>query len=117
MAQETSSVLMNLSSELAGIVEQVGASVVRVDDGTRLTATGILWSEEGLIATTSHGVERDEELVVELATGTRLAATLIGRDPDTDLAFLKVKATGLPAMSCSLLAESINLLKYSGTVA
>ena len=98
MTNETNSLLAGLSAELANITERVGASVVRVDDGTRLTATGIIWSADGIIVTTSHGVERDEDVVVELANGTRLAATLIGRDPDTDIAALRVAATGLPAV-------------------
>ncbi len=99
MTQETSAgVLRNLSSELASVVERVSPSVVRVDDGSRLTATGIIWSADGLIVATSHGVERDENVEVERADGTRLAATLIGRDPDTDLALLRVTAAGLPAI-------------------
>lgn len=99
MTQENESgVLVNLSTALAGVVEQVGPSVVRVDDGSRLTASGVIWSEDGIIVTTSHGVERDESLAIELADGTRHAATLVGRDPDTDLAVLRVNATGLPAI-------------------
>jgi len=98
MEQEAASgILKSLSSELAGVVEKVAPSVVRVDDGTRLTATGLIWSADGVIVTTSHGVERDEELAIELQDGTRHAATLVGRDEDTDLAVLRVNATDLPA--------------------
>ncbi len=89
------STLAALSEELAGVVARVGPSVVRVDDGSRLTATGILWSEDGVVLTTSHGVERDDDLAVELADGTRLAAALVGRDPETDLAVLRVPAGAL----------------------
>jgi S1-C subfamily serine protease len=91
--------LAGLSAELASVVEQVGPSVVRVDDGTRLSATGLLWGADGVVLATSHGVERDEEIVVELADGARLPATLVGRDPDTDLAVLRIQATGLPAVT------------------
>jgi S1-C subfamily serine protease len=106
MAQETSpGVLASLSSELAGVVEAVGPSVVRIDDGSRLTATGIIWTTDGLIVTTSHGVERDESLVVERADGSRLPATLVGRDTDTDLAVLRVQASGLPAVQRAEAAE------------
>ena len=98
MAQKvTSGILRSLSSELAGVVEKIAPSVVRVDDGTRLTATGLIWSAEGIIVTTSHGVERDEELAVELHDGSRHEATLVGRDEDTDLAVLRVNAVDLPA--------------------
>jgi S1-C subfamily serine protease len=96
---------MSLSSELAGVVERVAPSVVRVDDGSRLTATGVIWSADGIIATTSHGVERDEDLVIELADGSRHPATLIGRDPDTDLAALRVQASGLPALARATAAD------------
>src|SRR5437016_2213679 len=64
--------------------------------GTRPAGAG-RWSA-GRIATTSHGVERDENLAVELGDGTRHSAALVGRDPDTDLALLRVQATGLPAV-------------------
>src|SRR3954466_68381 len=82
--ESPSSVLQSLSAELAGVVERIGPSVVRVDDGSRLTAPGILWSEDGLVVTTSHGVERDENLAIELADGSRHSASMVGRDPDTD---------------------------------
>ena len=98
MTQEHNNALHNLSHELANVVERVAPSVVRVDDGSRLTATGLIWSADGLIVATSHGVERDEDLFVEQGNGTRLPATLVGRDPDTDVALLRVQATGLPAI-------------------
>jgi S1-C subfamily serine protease len=102
MTQQTSpGLLAGLSSELADVVERVGPSVVRVDDGSRLTATGVLWSADGIVVTTSHGVERDEGLAIEQGGGTRFPATLVGRDPDTDLAVLKVNATGLPAIQAA----------------
>lgn len=79
------------SKELADTVDTVSASVVRVDDGSHLTASGTVWTEEGVVVTTSHGVERDEEIAVILADGTRHAAALIGRDSDTDIAVLRVE--------------------------
>ncbi len=96
--ETTQALLQSLSSELSGLVERIAPTVVRVDDGTRLTATGTLWSADGVVVTTSHGVERDDDLAIELADGSRHVATLIGRDHDTDLAVLKVEATGLPAI-------------------
>ncbi|MBV9866130.1 MAG: trypsin-like peptidase domain-containing protein [Abitibacteriaceae bacterium] len=95
MTNEIPSVLVSLSNELANVVERVAPSVVRVDDGSRLTATGIVWSADGSIITTSHGVERDEDLTIELHDGTRHAAKVVGRDHDTDLALLRVDAQNL----------------------
>ncbi len=104
MAQtETATVsggLAAFSEDLAGAVETAAASVVRVDDGSHLTASGTIWSADGVIVTTSHGVERDEELTVELADGSSHAATLVGRDGDTDIAVLRIEgATGLAAIA------------------
>jgi len=90
--------LAALSAELADIIERAGRSVVRVDDGTRLTACGIVYNAEGVIVATSHGVERDEEVAVEAADGRRLEATVVGRDPDTDIAVLRVDAADLTPM-------------------
>jgi S1-C subfamily serine protease len=96
-AEREPGLLASLSRELAAAVAAAAPSVARVDDGSRLTASGLVWTADGVIVTTSHGVERDEELAVELGDGSRHAATLVGRDPDTDLAVLRVAATGLPA--------------------
>jgi S1-C subfamily serine protease len=95
MAAKPPNVLTSLSEGLAQAVQTAAPSVVRVDDGSRLTATGIVWTADGVIVTTSHGVERDEALEIELGDGTRHAATLVGRDPTTDIAVLRVRATGL----------------------
>ena len=92
--------LENLSNELADAVERAGRSVVRVEDGTRLTASGVAWSETVVVAT-SHGVERDEELTVETGDGRRLAATLVGRDHDADLAVLRVEGGLTPFATAS----------------
>lgn len=87
--------MVGLSNALADAVEKAGRSVVRVDDGTRLTASGIVWSADGVIVATSHGVEADEGVEIEIADGTRHPATVVARDEDTDLAVLRVSANGL----------------------
>lgn len=83
--------LTAFSAALADVVAAVAPAVVRVDDGTRLTATGLVW-ESGVVVTTSHGTERDDELFVVTHEGTRLSAQLIGRDPESDIAVLRVDA-------------------------
>jgi S1-C subfamily serine protease len=103
--QVSPTTLVALSSELAGVVERIGPAVVRVDDGSRLTATGLLWSADGVILTTSHGVERDEGLAVETSHGARHPATLVGRDPEIDLAVLRVSAASLPVAERAPMAD------------
>jgi S1-C subfamily serine protease len=84
-----------LSNRLAAAVEAAGASVVRVEARHRRPSSGIVWSADGVIATADHKVERDEDLHVGLPDGRAVAATLVGRDPRTDVAVLRADATGL----------------------
>ncbi|MBI4498833.1 MAG: trypsin-like peptidase domain-containing protein [Chloroflexi bacterium] len=90
-------VLAGLSDELAGAVERAAAAVVRVDARRRLSASGIIWEATGLVVTADHVLEREEDITVGLADGRDLAATIVGRDPGTDLALLRVEAQGLAA--------------------
>ena len=82
---------------MADLVEQAAPHAVRVEGRRRQSATGIIYRRDGLIVTASHVVERDENVRVGLADATTHAATLVGRDPGTDLALLRVEATDLPA--------------------
>jgi S1-C subfamily serine protease len=92
---------LDLSRTLASIVERIGPSIVRVESRHRLPATGVVWSSEGLLVTADHAVEREEGIEVGLADNVTVQATLVGRDPGTDVAVLRVAATGLavPAWS------------------
>jgi S1-C subfamily serine protease len=90
-------VLQDFSNALADIVADAGKGTVRVEARRRLPATGIIWSADGVIVTSNHVVERDENISVGLADGKTVPATLVGRDPSTDLAVLRVQATGLQA--------------------
>ncbi len=91
--------LARVSDKLAAVVEAVAPSVVRVDARRRLPASGVVWAPEGIIVTADHVVEHEERAEVGLADGHTLPATLVGRDPTTDVAVLRVEATGLSAPS------------------
>src|SRR5215831_8190329 len=88
-------VLTDLSSELAELAESVGSRIARVEARRRQSATGIVYSADGVIVTAHHVVERDENISVGLPDGSSASATLVGRDPGTDLAVLRVQASGL----------------------
>ena len=90
-----SDVLKNLSQNMADVVEKTGSAVVRVEGRRRLAASGIVWSEDGLVLTAHHVVRRDDGLKIGLLDGSSAAAKLVGRDPTTDLALLKAEASGL----------------------
>jgi S1-C subfamily serine protease len=87
--------LSELSEALAGAVERAGGSIVRVDARRRQSASGIVWSDDGLVLTADHVLERDEDLAVGLPNGQTVAARIVGRDPGADLALLRAEASGL----------------------
>jgi len=87
--------LPSLSNELAAAVEQVAGSVVAVNARPRLPSTGVHW-RPGIIVTADHTVRSAEDLTVVDREGRTLAATLVGRDPGTDLAVLRIQDTALP---------------------
>jgi serine protease DegQ len=83
--------LLAFSQGLAKAVERVSKAVVAVDARPRVATSGVVW-RDGVIVSTNHTVQRDEEITVQLGDGRRLPANLVGRDPSTDLAVLRVEA-------------------------
>jgi len=61
------------------------------------TGTGIIMSADGYILTNAHVVEGATQITVTLTEGTEYPATVIGSDENTDIAVVKINATGLPA--------------------
>jgi len=53
--------------------------------------SGFVISEDGLVVTNNHVIEQADQIEVEFFNGDTLAATVIGTDPKTDIALLKVK--------------------------
>ena len=80
--------LVELSNALAAATEQAAAHVVAVHSEPRGSASGVIW-RPGVIVTSEHALRRDEDIRVTLADGRVAQATLVGRDPSTDLAVLK----------------------------
>ncbi len=81
--------LLSLSNELAGAVERIAPSIMAVHARRRLPSTGIHW-RPGIVVTAEHTVRAEEGLTVETADGRSRPATLVGRDPGSDVAVLKV---------------------------
>ncbi|MDP1835342.1 MAG: Do family serine endopeptidase [Chlamydiales bacterium] len=61
--------------------------------------SGFLVSSDGLMMTNSHVVRDAQEIRVRLTDGRDLEAKLIGHDPNTDVAIIKVDATDLPFLT------------------
>ncbi len=61
--------------------------------------SGVIVSEDGFILTNHHVVEAADEIQVALSDGLTLEAKVVGTDPETDLAVLKVKRDKMPAIT------------------
>ncbi len=61
--------------------------------------SGVIVSEQGYILTNSHVVEAADEIEVALADGRRTQARVVGSDPETDVAVLKIDLAKLPSIT------------------
>ncbi len=61
--------------------------------------SGVIVNAEGYVLTNQHVVEAADEIEVALADGRRARAHVVGSDPDTDLAVLKINLKNLPAIT------------------
>jgi Do/DeqQ family serine protease len=61
--------------------------------------SGVIVSTSGYVITNHHVVEAADEIEVALADGKKLLAKVVGNDPETDIAVLRVSADNLPAIT------------------
>jgi S1-C subfamily serine protease len=74
------------------VIESVSSSIIQVHGRRGYPLSSVVWAKD-IIVTTNRAVERDEDIKVKLADGSVHDATLVGRDPRTDLAVLRVTNT------------------------
>jgi S1-C subfamily serine protease len=91
---EGSQLLQSFSNAVTELADGVSPSVASVNAG-RHGGTGIVWSGDGLIVTAAHVLGHSTAPVVGLSDGRELTAKVVGTDPYTDLALLKVEASDL----------------------
>lgn len=85
--------LADLSKDIESLVDKASQFVVRVDARRGRAGTGIVWDKD-LVLTANHVVENEDNIEV-VVNDKSSKATLVGRDPATDLALLRV--SGLSA--------------------
>ncbi len=88
---------------VSGSVVEIGTEVQTTNPFFGQTSTaqaagsGVILSEDGYIITNHHVIENAQKIQVRLKDGTSYPAELVGSDPQTDIAVIKVEATGLQA--------------------
>lgn len=102
--------LVEISDGLAELAARAAPWVVRLEGGRRSPASGVIWAADGTVVAASHALERDEEIEVGLEGGEAVVAELVGRDPATDLAVLRVACSGLVPATFAEVAPRVGSL-------
>ena len=96
MSNMTSSldILKTFSDATVELAGSISPSVVSVSRGMG-GGTGVIWSSDGYVVTCNHVVHGGRKTKVGLGNGNDFDAKLVGRDPYTDIALLKIESEGL----------------------
>lgn len=93
----TNSPLAPFSTALSNLAARAAPGIVSIES-SRKRASGIVW-KPGLIVTADEAISEDHELSVKRMGGDRVDAKIVGRDPTTDIALLRVDHPSLkPAL-------------------
>src|SRR6266581_1587065 len=115
--QDDAMLLDEYSRTIVSAADRVGPAVVNIDIKQRLNSrrgprevggsgSGFVIAPDGFILTNSHVVHQANQIAVSLPDGREYSAQLIGDDPDTDLAVIRINA---PHLAHVRLADSENL--------
>lgn len=97
--------LSDLSNDLAALVAATAPAVVAVHGAGRGPASGLLW-QPGVVVTADETLAGDGDLAIVLPSGERVAATVAGRDPSTDVAVLRCQGAPPAATVAAMPAAS-----------
>jgi len=97
-AQSAADPLAAFSDRLADIVARTAPGIVAVLGGGRTSSSGFVW-RPGIVVTADEALEADDNITVVLPDSRKLAATLAGRDPSTDIAVLRIDDKAIAPVS------------------
>src|SRR5213593_1482483 len=92
---DSSAILETVSNAIVNVADKLSPSVVRIGAGRWRGGTGTVWSRDGHIVTSNHVIGDMREVEVGFSDGTKQVAKVVGRDPYSDLALLKVNSNNL----------------------
>ena len=92
--KSASSLLVALSAGFAGLIRDVAPSLVSIQSA-RARSTGFSW-RPGLIVAAENALADDGESSIVAHDGASSPAHIVGRDPSTDVALLRIERTDLP---------------------
>lgn len=104
--------------DIAGVAERIAPAVVQViatvpeqnifgqTTDSRSQGSGVFFSEEGYILTNNHVVEDATEVEIALASRDRVSAEIVGTDPATDLAVLKIDLDDVSGITIAKLGDT-----------
>jgi serine protease Do len=85
----------DLDGEMIATMDRVKRSLVQVVNGHMGAGAGIVWREDGVILTNNHVAGR-HRITVILADGRQYQSQLVERNPEIDMAILKIDGSHLP---------------------
>ncbi len=77
-------------------VDRVGPAVVKIEAGRSGSGSGFVFTPDGLIVTNSHVISEARTLTVTLPEGRPMRGDVVGDDPETDLAVVRIDGSHLP---------------------
>jgi S1-C subfamily serine protease len=108
--QPASSVLLALSTGFASLIGDVAPSLISIQSA-RAGSTGFSW-RPGLIVAAENALPDDGELSIVAHDGASSPAQIVGRDPSTDVALLRIGRTDLPKAPSAAAAPTAGALAF-----
>jgi S1-C subfamily serine protease len=102
LLDESERLLDAYSAAVVGAAEKVGPAVAHLEvelNGRRGSGSGFAFTPDGLLLTNSHVVHGARGIRATFADGLSRDADIVGEDPDTDIAVIRIGGNALPAVA------------------